>query len=260
MRFKSSYFRSKKKAFLATCILLIFVSDSTASHGVKDAGWTDRLQSVYKMVEEIDWTVVMVKNAEAHDEGAARTSREAHEGQAQTSWEPKWLDPVTATDFHLQDQEGNEVTLSGFYGKVVLISFIYSTCQQSCPLIAKELGKVQRHIALSMGSDVVFLSITLDPERDTQEVLKEWGRSMGADFSSWKFLTGSSSEIQTVLDAYRVFYERGQGSDGDDIAHSNPIYLIDQWGRVRKKMAPAFFTYRGEEYILHLIEEGKSHH
>lgn len=171
-----------------------------------------------------------------------------------------WILSVSATDFHLRDQDSNEVTLSGFYGKVVLISFIYTTCQHSCPLIAKELRKVQQHIALSMGSEVVFLSITLDPERDTQEALKEWGRSMGADFSSWKFLTGSSSDIQTVLDAYGVFRERGQDSDGEEIAHSNPIYLIDQWGRVRKKMAPAFFAYRGEEYILHLVEEGKSRH
>lgn len=183
----------------------------------------------------------------------------AHEHSGEDSWQPKWLDPLPAPNFHLRDQNGRAVRLSDFQGKVVLIHFLYTKCQTNCSLLTRELSQVQRRISPSLAPEVVFLSITLDPRRDTPAVLRAYGRNLGADFTRWKFLTGSPSQIETVLGAYEVFHERDKTPAGE-ITHSNPIFLVDQWSRVRKKMGPALFTQRGEEYIRQLVREGNGRH
>ena len=110
-----------------------------------------------------------------------------------------------------------------------------------------------------MGRDVVFLSITLDPERDTPEVLHRFGEKYGVDFRTWRFLTGPAPAIATVLEAYQVAVERERHGDTHDyqLAHGNPLYLIDQWGRIRKRFAPTYLQVRGVEPIETLIREGR---
>ncbi|MBI4641879.1 MAG: SCO family protein [Candidatus Tectomicrobia bacterium] len=170
----------------------------------------------------------------------------------------QWADPAPASPFTLTDQDGRETSLRGFLGKVVLLNFIFTNCTTACPLVVEELKGLSEKLGRRMGRDVVFLSVTIDPERDTPEALRQFGEKSGVDFRGWSFLTGRSATVATVLDAYHVVVEREAGGHGhdDQISHSNPLYLIDQWGRVRKRFAPTYLQMRGAEPIEVLIREG----
>ena len=85
-----------------------------------------------------------------------------------------------APAFELTSQDNKPVTLAGLRGKVVAVSFLYTACPDICPLLTQKLVEVQDTLGEDFGHRIVFVSITLDPERDTVEVLH--GRS-GSGFS-----------------------------------------------------------------------------
>jgi protein SCO1 len=82
-------------------------------------------------------------------------------------------------------------------GKVVAIDLIYTHCQYSCPLETARLAQVQRMLGDRVGKDVFFYSITLDPRRDTPEVLKAYAQKFGAG-PGWLFLTGNADDIKLI--------------------------------------------------------------
>ena len=94
----------------------------------------------------------------------------------------------------LVDSAGKPFDLASLKGKVVLVSFVYTTCNGSCPATTSSLVRIQKTLeqAKLWGNSVEFVSITLDPKRDTPEVLKRYGQLFGADVPGWHFLTGSS--------------------------------------------------------------------
>jgi protein SCO1 len=81
--------------------------------------------------------------------------------------------------------------------KVFVISFIFTTCKEFCPLAAARLSELQDRLGDAMGRDVFFYSISIDPETDTPERLKEYARTFGAG-PGWLFLTGKPSDIQAL--------------------------------------------------------------
>lgn len=171
-----------------------------------------------------------------------------------------WADPYPAHPFTLTDQGGNQVSLKDFSGKVVLMSFIYTHCKTICPLVTQELKKLQEVLGPLMGREVLFLSITLDPKRDTPEALRRYGEEHGVDFRSWRFLTGPEEKIHEVLEAYGVHTEvekvPGASEGSYELGHGDPIYFIDQWGRVRKRTAPTMLVQIGRQAIEDLVKEG----
>ncbi|HXH11276.1 MAG TPA: SCO family protein [Alphaproteobacteria bacterium] len=173
----------------------------------------------------------------------------------------QWADPVPAVPFTLIDQDGQQVSLRDCLGKVVLLNFIFTHCNTACPLMTDELKVLAEQLRPHMGRDVVFLSVTIDPERDTPAVLKQFGQKYTSDFRTWRFLTGDATTIAAVLEAYRVAVERPAeaAAHDDQLMHSTPLYLIDQWGRVRKRFAPTYLKLRGTEPIEVLLREGQQH-
>jgi cytochrome oxidase Cu insertion factor (SCO1/SenC/PrrC family) len=181
----------------------------------------------------------------------------AHEGKP---FKIPWADPYPAYPFTLIDQNGKEISLQDFLGKVVVISFIYTRCKEICPLLIEELKKLQEALKPLMGKEVIFLSITIDPRRDTSETLKWYGEEHGIDFRSWGFLTGSEEKVREVLEVYRVHVEveeePGNPKNNYELGHGNPIYFIDQWGQVRKRTAPTMLVQIGRPAIEYLVEQG----
>lgn len=171
-----------------------------------------------------------------------------------------WADPYPAHPFTLKDQDGNQVSLKDFSGKVVVVNFIYTNCKTACPLVTQELKKLQEALRPLMGRDVFFLTITIDPKRDTPEALRRYGQGHGVDFRSWRFLTGPEEKIREVLEAYHVPVQvekvPGVPKGSYELGHGNPIYLIDQWGRVRKRTAPTMLVRIGRPAIEYLVKEG----
>lgn len=132
-------------------------------------------------------------------------------------------------DFTLTDQEGRPFRLQQLRGKVVLLSFGYTYCPDICPT---ELAAMSR-VLDGLGNDadrVQGLFISLDPQRDTPGVLKNYlayfhPRLIG--------LTGSTESIREVAGQYRVRYRKNLRPSGDySLDHSANLYLIDQQGRL----------------------------
>src|SRR3954447_14706781 len=90
-----------------------------------------------------------------------------------------------APDFTLTSQDRKAVSLHDFRGKAVAIAFIYTTCTDVCPMLTANMARVQEKLGPAFGEKVAFISITVDPERDTPEVLKEYANNFGADPKGW---------------------------------------------------------------------------
>ena len=94
-----------------------------------------------------------------------------------------------APDFELVDQYNNTVNMSQFKGKIVVITFIFTNCPDICPAITYQMNKIAEELGPNFNESVVFLTVTVDPERDTPERLKAFASDYGA---SWQFLTSDA--------------------------------------------------------------------
>jgi protein SCO1/2 len=158
-----------------------------------------------------------------------------------------------APDFALVSQDGKEVTLGDFRGKVVAVAFIYTWCPDVCPMLTDKMARVQDELGADFGSKVAFVSITVDPERDTPAVLKDYAAAFDADLEGWSFLTG---EPATVLDVARRFgVAVVPGTDGQ-VDHTLLTTLIDRDGTMRVQYLG--FRFDEEEFrhdLLDLVNE-----
>jgi protein SCO1/2 len=135
-----------------------------------------------------------------------------------------------APDFALTSQNGLPVTLGDYRGKVVAVTFIFASCTDTCPLLTDKMARVQDKFGPAFGKKVAFVSITVDPERDTPEVLKQYAQSFGANLAGWAFLTGDPAAIRDVEHRYGVFATK---TANGDIDHTFLTSLIDSRGNLR---------------------------
>ena len=103
-----------------------------------------------------------------------------------------------APDFVLRAQDGTQVTLAQFRGKAVAIAFIFASCSSTCPILTAKMATVQDRLGSDFGSRIIFLSITVDPEHDSPDVLKRYAETFGANLTGWKFLTGPPHTIEAI--------------------------------------------------------------
>jgi protein SCO1 len=146
----------------------------------------------------------------------------------------------TVPDFTLTGEAAQPVTLSQFRGKVVVAAFVYTSCPlpNFCFRLSNNLGQLQTRFANRMGRDLILLSITIDPVRDTPPVLLKYAATWKADTSAWHFLTGSEQAIRTVSHRFGVNYWPGEGS----LTHSLHTILIDRQGRLSANLEGNEFT------------------
>jgi protein SCO1 len=135
-----------------------------------------------------------------------------------------------APEFTLTNQDGQRASLSALRGKVVAITFIYTTCVDTCPLLTAKMASLQGRLGGDFGPRVQFLSISVDPARDTPEVLKRYAEAHGAQGAGWTFLTGTPAEIRTVAKHYGVYYRKTPRGDVD---HTFLTSLVDRDGILR---------------------------
>ena len=135
-----------------------------------------------------------------------------------------------APDFVLTSQDGTRVALSELRGRVVAITFIYASCTDTCPLLTAKMARLQAQLGPDFGPRVFFVSITVDPERDTPEVLKRYAEAHGATTAGWAFVTGTPDEIRAVARRYGVYYRKTPRGDVD---HTFLTSVVDQTGLLR---------------------------
>lgn len=135
-----------------------------------------------------------------------------------------------APGFALTDQDGARLSLEDLRGKVAVVTFIYASCADTCPLLTAKMASLQRPLAADFGPRVRFVSITVDPEVDTPAVLRGYAKAHGANPVGWSFLTGSPPAIDKVIRAYGAYARRaGRGS----VDHLFLTSLVDRQGRIR---------------------------
>jgi protein SCO1/2 len=135
-----------------------------------------------------------------------------------------------APEFNLTDQDGRRVALKELRGKVLAVTFIFASCTDTCPLLTAKMAAVQDRLGASFGPDVRFVSITVDPERDTPPVLKRYAETYHANPAGWSFLTGTPAEIREIAGRYGVIYKKTPSGDVD---HTFLTSLIDRGGTLR---------------------------
>lgn len=156
------------------------------------------------------------------------------------SAEPKLAVIAPASEFALRDTDGQEVRLSDHRGRVVLLAFIYTSCSQACPLITHQMAMLQAQLnqAGVFPIRASLLSVTVDPQADSAEVLARYAKTFGADPAGWRFLLDSPEKLGTMLAAYDEWTKR---LPGGDIDHPARLFLIDQQGDIREIYSLAFF-------------------
>jgi protein SCO1/2 len=135
-----------------------------------------------------------------------------------------------APEFTLTTQDNVRLSLRDLRGKVVAVTFIYASCTDTCPLLTAKLAGLQAKLGADFGQKVFFASVTVDPERDTPEVLKEYARAHGANPAGWAFLTGTRAEIRDVERLYGIWAKKNPRGDVD---HTFLTSLIDRDGVLR---------------------------
>jgi protein SCO1 len=135
-----------------------------------------------------------------------------------------------APEFTLTAQDGTRLALRTLRGKVVAVTFIYTGCADTCPLLTAKMAALQAKLGSDFGPRVFFVSVTVDPERDTPDVLKRYAATHGANPAGWAFLTGTREEIADVGRRYGIFAKKGAGGDVD---HTFLTSLIDRDGVLR---------------------------
>lgn len=160
-----------------------------------------------------------------------------------------------APDFTLTNQDGKPLSLSALRGKVVAVTFIFTGCGNTCPLLTAKMVSIQRSLGADFGTRVFFAAITVDPLADTPEVLKRYANAYGADLAGWAFLTGTPARISDVAHRYGVFYKK---QPGDEIDHTFLTSLIDPDGTLRVQYLGVRFD--PKEFlrdIRSLLQEGR---
>ena len=147
--------------------------------------------------------------------------------RGRTSGSPK-IEP--APEFTLTKQDGKRLALKELRGKVLAITFIFASCVDTCPLLTAKMAGIQNRLGADFGTKVYFVSITVDPERDTPEILKQYAEGHKANPAGWAFLTGTPAEIREVAKRYGIYYKKTPRGDVD---HTFLTSLVDQNGTLR---------------------------
>ena len=128
--------------------------------------------------------------------------------------------------FLLKDHEGEVFSSSELTGKIWIANFIFSRCAGPCPLMTERLAEIQKEF--SSDKSFRYVTISMDPQFDTPEVLKEFGKKHGAAFETWDFLTGEQTKI---IDIARNIFK--VPADKDPEMHTTRFVLVDDEGSIR---------------------------
>lgn len=158
-------------------------------------------------------------------------------------------------DVTLTRVDGQSLSLRDLDGKIKLVSFIYLRCPDVCPPTTAKMAKLQNELKREgiFGRDVVFVTITIDPERDTLDALKEYAGKFEADLSGWYFLRGSAEATKSITNGFGFVVQR----QGDLVIHSNRTYLVDGDHNIRKiyGMGDTFDEEVVKQDIMNLLED-----
>jgi protein SCO1/2 len=136
----------------------------------------------------------------------------------------------TVPAFQLVNQGGQPFGSAQLAGKIWIADFIYTTCPGPCPMISSRMSDLQKPLE---KSDVHLVSFSVDPEKDTPQVLRGYAEKLQADPGRWDFLTGPKSAIYKLShDGFKLAVSDGMDEQGIPV-HSTRMVLVDRHGEIR---------------------------
>lgn len=137
----------------------------------------------------------------------------------------------TIDDYQLINQLGNESSTKNWEDKIVVANFFFTRCPSVCPKMINNLKKAEQ--ATKGNKNLLFVSLSVDPERDSSAQLQKFAQRFNIDAGNWQLLTGSKREIYRLArKSFQVVATDGDGGDNDFI-HSDQLILIDTQKRIR---------------------------
>ena len=160
--------------------------------------------------------------------------------------EPMW-DPAGVEDFAFTNCDGRTITRADLLGRPWAICFVFTKCLGPCPTVTKQFRDLQLRLK---DQDIKLVTLTVDPARDTPEVLANYAKLNGADLEKWYFLSGDQAEIYGLIHrSFRMPVQEVTGPDrkeGFEVIHSTNVMLVDAEGVVRGKFNAAKDTEMAE--------------
>ena len=136
----------------------------------------------------------------------------------------------TVPSFQLVNQNGQVFGSAQLAGKIWIADFIYTTCAGPCPMISGRMSELQKPLE---KTDVHLVSFSVDPEKDTPEVLRGYAEKLQAEPARWDFLTGPKSTIYKLShDGFKLAVSDGSDAEGIPV-HSTRMVLVDRHGQIR---------------------------
>ena len=142
-------------------------------------------------------------------------------------------EPKKVMPFSFINQNGDMVSNEDYLGKVYLVEFFFSTCHTICPKMTKNLVDIQN--TFPKRSDFGIASFTINPDYDTQEILKKYAINSGVTNPNWNFMTGNKESIYNLANTgFNLYAAKVDGADGG-FEHSGNFALIDKEGYIRSR-------------------------
>lgn len=132
-------------------------------------------------------------------------------------------------DFELTDQNNQKISTKDMLGKVYLVEFFFSKCPTICPVMNSNMKVIEKEIN---NPNFGIISISIDSDNDTPEVLKHHAKKIGVTSPNWHFLTGDREYIGKIADLFNI-YVGDKDDESESLNHSGMIALVDQNGNIR---------------------------
>ena len=139
-------------------------------------------------------------------------------------------------EFSLVGVDGKPFGSAELRGQVYVVNFFFTSCRSICPAIMKGMARLQDGFAARNIAGIRLVSISVDPERDTPEVLGAYGKELGVDPLRWTLLTGDPEKVRRlVVDGFKtpLAAPAPEAPGPIDIAHTGKLVLVDGLGRIR---------------------------
>ncbi|WP_297515043.1 SCO family protein [Flavobacterium sp.] len=134
--------------------------------------------------------------------------------------------------FSLTNQDNKNITQDSYKGKVYVLEFFFASCPSICPVMNKNMLKLQQ--LYGKNPDFAIASITIDPDKDTSEVLKEHAQSLGITMKNWHFLTGDKATIFDLSNkGFNIYAGESKDKVNGGFEHSGLFALVDKKGNIR---------------------------
>jgi protein SCO1/2 len=132
--------------------------------------------------------------------------------------------------FQVTNQDGQPFGSAQLAGKIWIADFIYTTCPGPCPMISSRMSELQKPLE---RTDVRLVSFSVDPQKDTPEVLRRYSEKLQAEPGRWDFLTGPKPAIYKIShDGFKLAVSDGSDAQGIPV-HSTRMVLVDRHGQIR---------------------------